>query len=63
MEEFSKLEEERRNGRLPGPVRGPGIAATLVSTAAAESLKLFVFLFEGFVSIRMSLERAEGCQE
>ena len=26
MEELSKLEEERRNGRLPGPVRKPGIA-------------------------------------
>ncbi len=31
MEELEKLEEDRRNGRLPGP----GIAATAVSTLAA----------------------------
>ena len=32
MEELSKLEEERRNGRLPGPVRKPGIASNEMCT-------------------------------
>ena len=29
---LSKLEEERRNGRLPGPVRKPGIASNEMCT-------------------------------
>ncbi len=32
MEELSKLEEDRRNGRLPGPVRKQGIASNEMCT-------------------------------
>ena len=32
MEEIYKIEEERRNGRLPGPVRKPGIASNEMCT-------------------------------
>ena len=32
MEELSKLEEDRRRGRLPGPVRKPGIASNEMCT-------------------------------
>lgn len=32
MEELSKLEEDRRNGRLPGPVRKKGIASNEMCT-------------------------------
>ena len=32
MEELEKLEEDRRNGRLPGPVRKRGIASNEMCT-------------------------------